>query len=335
MRIMTGKCSGRLRHRLEPVIDKHGTITPIRRLPLGSLRVFLAVAQNLNFTRAADQLGVTVGAASLQIKTLEEYLGKPLLRRDGREVSLTAEGRALLPRVSQALDDLETALDETRTPRGSGSLRISTIASFLNKWLTPRLGDFQTTHPAMRLAFDTSTELVDFVRSEQDAAIRMGMGTWAALEREKILDDWLVPVCAPALFKQHGPVDDPVRLQRYPLIHCAHEPWSTWTDRDRFIDDYMPPGTGPIFDDSAAVVVAALRGQGLTLARWSLVADEVARGALMIAARKPLLCCRAYWFVYPKRNRVLPGITSFRDWFKQQAAEFAAPPGAAQVQSSP
>jgi LysR family glycine cleavage system transcriptional activator len=305
-------------------------VLSIRRLPLGSLRVFLAVAQHLSFTRAADQLGVTPGAASLQIKALEEYLGKPLLRRDGREVNLTAEGAALLPRVSVALDDLEQALDETRAPRGGGSLRISMIASFLNKWLTPRLGDFQRANPGIRLTLVTSNDPVDFVRTEHDAAIRMGRGTWTALEREKILDEWLVPVCAAKLLEKHGPVDDSSRLRRYPILHSVSEPWSLWTQRDRIVDeDYAPQGSGTVYDDSAAILVAARYGLGLALARWSLVADEIARGELVVASQKPLLNRRAYWFVYPKRSRVLPSIAAFQAWFQQQAAIFPKPSGAA------
>src|SRR5579871_3844296 len=80
--------------------------TATRRLPLGSLRVFVAVAEHLNFTRAADALGVTASAASLQIRALEQYLSRPLFRRAGRQVHLTAEGAALLPRLQQSLRDI-------------------------------------------------------------------------------------------------------------------------------------------------------------------------------------------------------------------------------------
>jgi len=89
-------------------------IKPLRRLPLGSLRVFVSVAQHLNFTRAADALGVTASAASLQIRTLEEYLARSLFRRNGRQVHLTNEGASLLPRVQHALAELERAVDDVR-----------------------------------------------------------------------------------------------------------------------------------------------------------------------------------------------------------------------------
>ena len=84
--------------------------------------MFVAVAEHLNFTRAADALGVTASAASLQIRALEEYLSRPLFCRDGRQVHLTHEGASLLPRVQQALTDIERAVDDVRGhPASRGS----------------------------------------------------------------------------------------------------------------------------------------------------------------------------------------------------------------------
>src|SRR5579871_660080 len=92
----------------------------IRRLPLGSLRVFVAVAEHLSFTRAADALGVTTSAVSMQIQSLEEYLRVALFRRDGRQILLTSVGQQLLPRIRQGLSELERALNEARAERGTG-----------------------------------------------------------------------------------------------------------------------------------------------------------------------------------------------------------------------
>src|SRR5262245_21254005 len=85
-----------------------------RRLPLASLRVFVVTAEHLSFSRAAGVLGVTIGAVSMQIRALEEYLKAPLFRRRGRVVQLTAEGERLLPKVRSSLDALEQAIDEAR-----------------------------------------------------------------------------------------------------------------------------------------------------------------------------------------------------------------------------
>ena len=91
--------------------------------------MFVAVADHLSFTRAADALGVTASAASLQIRALEEYLSRPLFRRDGRQVHLTSEGASLLPRLQHALLDIERAVDDVRSERGSGPIKVTTLGS--------------------------------------------------------------------------------------------------------------------------------------------------------------------------------------------------------------
>jgi len=177
-----------------------------RRLPLSSLRVFVAVAENLSFTRAASALGITAGAVSMQIRSLEEYLGATLFNRSGRVVQLTPEGARLLPRVRKGLEELERAIDEARSDRRTGPLMITTLASFLQQWLLPRLQGFNEKYPEIDLRIHTSPQLVDFLRSEVQAAVRFGVGDWPQLHVEKVLDEWLVPVCSKALLTKHGPI---------------------------------------------------------------------------------------------------------------------------------
>src|SRR5438477_12640205 len=189
-----------------------------RRAPLASLRVFVAVAEHKSFTRGADALGVTASAASMQVQALEDYLRVPLLRRNGRQVELTPQGALLRPKVEQALADLERAIDEARADRGSGPLRVTTIASYLAQWLLPRLPDFTSHHAGIDVQIHTSTELVDFVQTGMDAAIRFGAGTWPRLHVQKLFDEWLVPVCTPALLPRDGLIAAARDLKRFRLL---------------------------------------------------------------------------------------------------------------------
>jgi LysR family glycine cleavage system transcriptional activator len=270
---------------------------------------------------------VTVSAASLQIRALEEYLRRPLFRRSGREVSLTSEGAALLPRVQRALGDLERALDDSRAERGAGPLRVSMLSSFLHHWLMPRLPRLRSQHPHIDLHIDTSTSLIDFVRDDHHAAIRMGNGGWPNLQEEKLLDEWLVPVCTPALYAKRGPVNDADDLARYTLVHSTSEPWTAWLLAGRMTDDATSPLSGARIDDSSAIVRFALQGYGLALGRWSLVAEEVAAGNLVIASPKPVRYPRNYWFVCPQRAQTMDTLVSFRDWLRAEVAAFPPPPG--------
>jgi len=289
---------------------------------LGSLRVFVSVAQHLSFTRAADALGVTASAASLQIRALEEYLARPLFRRNGRQVLLTTEGSALLPRVQHALEEMERAVDDVRLDRLAGPLRVTTLTSFLQLWLLPRIARFRADHPEVDLHIHTSADAVDFVKEDFHLAIRFGVGGWPNVWAEKVLDEWLLPVCSPALYEKFGPVTTAHDLKRYPLVHSVSEPWTGWLFDGR-ADHYAGEFRGAVFEDSEAVVRMAVRGAGLALARWCLVADEVHCGSL-VAAGRAVKFDRSYWLVCPPRAQHLPGAKTFMDWVRAEAALFIA-----------
>jgi LysR family transcriptional regulator, glycine cleavage system transcriptional activator len=300
---------------------------------LGSLRVFVAVADHLNFTRAADALGVTASAASLQIRALEEYLARPLFRRNGRQVHLTNEGACLLPRVQQALTDIERAIDDVRGERAAGPVKVTTLSSFLHQWLLPRLSRFRSLHPEVDLHLQSSPNTVDFVRDDFHLALRFGTGGWSNVRAEKLLDEWLLPVCAPALFKKFGLVRGVDDLRRYPLLHSVSEPWTAWLFDGR-ADDPSAGFRGALYDDSQAVVRLAVQGDGLALGRWCLVADDVASGALVAASTRPVRYERSYWAVWPNRAHDIAGVKAFIAWVQREAAAFAAPPGAAGAEST-
>ena len=296
----------------------------MRRLPLGSLRVFIAVAHELSFTRAADALGVSASAASLQIRALEEYLGRPLFRRDGRLVRLTTEGSAMLPRVRAALEQLERAVDDARREPSAGVVRVSTLVSLLQQWLLPRLPRFKAAHPEVDLHLHTSNEPVDFVRDEFHIAVRYGLGDYANLHSEKLMDEWLVPVCSPALYQKYGPLCEPQDLRRYPLLHSSSEPWTTWLF-DGHASEEASGIRGAIFDGSFAVVTMAAQGEGLALARWTLVADEISAGRLVRASTRAMRLERSYWIVCPRRSSNLPMVRSFSSWLQAEASGFPTP----------
>ena len=314
--------SGETRTRRAPAHD-----TAIaRRLPLGSLRVFVMVAECRSFTLAADALGVSVSAASMQVRSLEEYLGLPLFRRNGRMVEPTAEAAQLLPRIRDALAALQFAVDDARAARSSGMLHISVLPSFAVQWLSSRLEDFEKRHPHIQLRVEASSVAVDFTATGIHAAVRFGAGGWPGVHAEKLLDEWLVPVCRPDLLEKHGPVESHEDLSRYRLLHSTTEPWTIWLSG---LPDERWPETGLGFDDSATIVRLAVAGGGLALARWSLISEEVRSGALAIASRRITPFGRRYYFVCSPKARALKKLEAFRAWVFEQASQFAPPPATA------
>lgn len=296
------------------------------RLPLNSVRMFEAIAKLGSFTTAADALHVTTAAVSMQIKSLEDYLGVKLLRRGRRRAQLTTEGEALLPYVQRGLDELEQGFRFVKLLGGGGTLAVSTIASFLHKWLLPRMAALRAEYPDIDLQVRASTQLVDFARDDTQVAIRIGRGDWPHLHVEKLLDDWLVAICSPALYARHGALREIGDTGDYPLIHSSSEPWSLWkrgASRDDFDDEW--PREGTAFDDSIGVVEAAEHGQGLALARWLVAFDAVAAGRVVMAYPRGVPYSRSYYFVCPRDYLSLAKVAKFRRWLFDAAADWHAP----------
>lgn len=303
-------------------LRKSKRLPAFERLPLNGLRMFESVASHLSFSEAAEALHVTPAAVSMQVRALEQYLGVPLFRRKGRSISLTTEGELLLPGVRRGLGMLQHSMRQLRQDRSSGALSISTLASFLQKWLLPRLPQFRDRHPEIELSIHTSRTPVDFASSDFHAALRMSTGPSAGLYSEKLMDEWFVPVCTRELLAKYGPLRDAADLQRFPLLHSSDEEWSLW----------LHPGSAPgwqergtAFDDSLTVLAGAEQGIGLALTRWSLAAQDLASGRIVRASERIVVCPRAYYFVCPEMYVTMPKVQQFLGWLREMAAAFPLP----------
>jgi LysR family glycine cleavage system transcriptional activator len=284
--------------------------------------VFEAVATRLSFAEAAEALNVTPAAVSQQIKALEEYLQIPVLRRSGRKVELTPEGAKLLPGVQSGLDALVLALRESRLNRAGGVVNVSTLSSLMQKWLTPRLHRLHAKFPDLQVDWHTSREAVDFGRSDYHAAVRLGEGATPGLDHDKLMDEWLVVVASPALFKKHGSIDDRQSLKGIPMLQAKDEPWS------RFEKSAAPtpwPAGPTIIDDSVSVLSAVLEGLGYAPARWSIAAHDLLSGRLVLASKIIVESRFRYWFVCPPAYSELPKVCALRQWLREEAANFPTP----------
>jgi LysR family transcriptional regulator, glycine cleavage system transcriptional activator len=295
------------------------------RLPLNAVRVFEAVATQRSFSDAADALHVTTAAVSMQIKSLEQYLQVRLFRRNRRNVELTAEGESLLPYVRRGLDELELGFRAVKSAR-SDAVVMSVLGSFLQRWFLPRLVAFRDAHPGIDLQIRASSALADFARDDVHVAIRFGRGGWPRLHTERLMDDWVVAVCTPELFRRYGRLRGPGDTGDYPLLHSSDEPWDIWrTGKDE--GKAVWPVTGTAFDDSVAVVHAAEQGQGLALARWSLAADAIAAGRVVLAHPQALRFASSYYFVCPESHLALPKVAALREWLLAVAEASPKPAG--------
>src|SRR5262249_52141856 len=143
----------------------------VRRLPaLKALPAFEISADRLSFSAAAEQLRLTHGAISRQIRTLEHQLGVPLFRRFNRRIELTQAGAEFLPAVRQALQLLEAAAAQVVDQTKSGPLVVSCLATFMMRWLIPRLYRFNAAHPEIEVRLSASHAPLHFEAGGHDVA---------------------------------------------------------------------------------------------------------------------------------------------------------------------
>ena len=284
--------------------------------PMQALRAFEAAARTGSLTRAAEALSVTHGAISHQIKALEESLGVRLIERAGRGIRVTDSGERLAARMRAALAEIADAVREASERANPRQLRVSVMPSFAARWLLPRLGSFIACHPDIDLDVRSSMALVDFRRDDADVAIRHGFGNWPDVKAEYILSDTYFPVCSPRLAPRLP--GEPRDLARYTLLRANDEFWKPWFDAVGL--DWPEPARGPIFNDSALMLQAAVDGQGIALARKSLLGNDVRNGLLVRLFDIDVAAPRRYYLVYPPRLAGSPKLAAFRGWLLAEIA---------------
>jgi len=285
-----------------------------------ALRAFEATARTHSLTKAAEALHVTHGAISHQIKALEEDIGVRLVERAGRGIRLTDEGERFAARVRGALAELAEAVREVAERTNPRQLRVSVVPSFAARWLIPRIGRFFAAHPDIDLDVRANNAYVDFNRDDADVAIRYGLGSWPGVIAEHVLDEVHFPVCSPR-FAQGRLPERPEELSRHTLLRSEGEAWKPWFEAVGL--DWPEPTRGPMFSDTAHTMQAAVDGQGIALARSTLLGSDVHNGLLVRLFDISVPGNRKYYLAYPPRLANSPKLALFRQWV---LAEIAAEP---------
>ncbi|MBL8461153.1 MAG: LysR family transcriptional regulator, partial [Thauera sp.] len=183
------------------------------------LRVFLAVARHLSFTRAGEELSITTGAVSQQIKLLEDWLAQRLFRRLPRRLELTDAGKRLLAAVDPAYAAVELAIGRLRGGALSGVVRVRTLPSFLATWLVPRLPRLMARFPQIELQVEAEDSTYSLRDGEFDLAIDLNDGSYPGFQSTVLLEEEIFPVCSPRLLEGRPPLLGAEDLRHYPLLH--------------------------------------------------------------------------------------------------------------------
>jgi LysR family transcriptional regulator, glycine cleavage system transcriptional activator len=288
--------------------------------PLNALRAFESAARNGSFTRAAEELCVTQGAVSQQVKTLELDLKVRLFRRAPGGLELTESGADYLNAVRDALDRIALGTERLRNRQGTGTLTVSVSPDFAAKFLVHRLGRFSHAHPDISLRISADMHHVDFAREDVDVAVRHGDGNWQGLQAVRLCAEHLFAVCSPGLVQAQTLPLTPHGLLKLPLLHLdKRETWFEWF-KAAGLDD-ADISRGPVMNRAAMLIDAAVNGQGVALARTTLAAADILGGRLIRPCAFSLPLSKSYWIVCPKSSAELPKISTFRDWLIAEAAD--------------
>ena len=253
----------------------------MRTPPLNAVRMFESAGRCLSFTLAANELNVTPGAVSRQIRLLEDFLGIQLFVRANREVSLTVEGSIYLESLIEAFAQISAATEQIMEVPEDQPLRVSSSLTFVLRWLMPRLISYHSLQPSRNLQLTTSIEPVDFRRDSLDAVIRLGHSDTPHSMVKTLFRPDLIPVCNVDLYNHPvHPIRSIEDLRHHTLLHTSARPqnWETW------LKAVGNPDLGNVkhlyFESSSLAYQAAVDGVGIAVGQVSLLVEELKSGKL-------------------------------------------------------
>ncbi|WP_417228403.1 transcriptional regulator GcvA [Amphritea sp.] len=293
--------------------------------PLNSLVAFEAAARHLSFTRAADDLCVTQGAISRQVRHLEDYLGRELFIRDKRSLSLTQTGNEYYVNIQQSLLLIANATGDILQWQGDQQVTVITTNAMASFWLLPRFTKFQELHPEVDLRILAVDSIGDVKNSEFDIALFYCRTPPPYLEASPLFSETVFPVCSPTYLDKHPDFKQPENLLNGTLLSLEiNEEWVTWQDWFNECGIKHIPDTCRRLNinNYPLVIQSALNGQGLALAWANLVDDYLASGLLVRPVDKAMATTSQFYMLQkPQSIRPKKGVVCFREWLLSNIGE--------------
>ncbi|MDC0657123.1 LysR substrate-binding domain-containing protein [Leisingera sp. SS27] len=298
----------------------------MRLPPLNSLRAFEAAARHEGFIAAAEELFVTRGAISRQVKILEDHIGVQLFHRGARGVALTEAGRRLYPVLTEAFAKMLQEVE--RIAADASELRVICPPTLSLRWLLPQLEQFRIAHPEIKVRLTTSFyggKGFDPAEFDLGISVQNRRGRPKEIEVLPLFDMHLSPACAPALLPALA--DGPAALAGQRLLHenPRREDWAAWVQH--FGVKEVDTASGETFPNLDMATRAAVMGAGVVMADLLLCREELARGDLVLPF--PDMTCGtpdgAYALIGDRQKWHDPKVAAFREWLLNNPGMAALP----------
>ncbi|WP_368185678.1 transcriptional regulator GcvA [Aestuariibius sp. HNIBRBA575] len=286
--------------------------------PLNSLKAFEAAARNLNFSHAAQELGVTQGAVAQHVRSLELLLEIKLFNRHARGLTLTDEGRKYFPAIRRAFDMISEATGGL-SPQDT-VVTISSTPSFATKWLVPKLSSLARDHPEIRVRLDASNSLANFQTDGVDIAIRQGKPPFGpGLVATPLFPARLVAVCSPDLISGAAPIHGPNDLLGHVLLEDTHGQWPIFLEAA--LGEQNVSGIRTMtFSQTSLAIDAAIARQGVALANRELVKADLRAGLLVQPFEFSMTSENGYYVVAPRAPRKASVVATLSAWLFAQVS---------------
>jgi LysR family transcriptional regulator, glycine cleavage system transcriptional activator len=289
----------------------------MRLPPLTALRAFEAAARSASFTLAAEELCVTTGAVSRQVKLLEAHLGVQLFTRHHRKVALTAAGQRYVGIVSRIFSELSEAGEALGRETQHALVRLDCVPTLSMYWLTPRLAEYREQRPDIRIESTTSLGPVN-VTAPLDLAIRRDTRHFAGLAATAFMTEWSIPLCSREFASKHG-LATPEKMLRGPTIHirAREDLWQTWTRH--FGLAATAPSKRMTLDHTFAALQAAEDGIGAVVMPLLFARKQLSSGRLF-APFPEMLCESGKYYVLTRAGDETAETAAVKTWLVEQGA---------------
>lgn len=284
--------------------------------PFFALRALAAAVRRRSYSRAAEDLAVTHGAVSQQIRKLEAELSARLFIRQGNAMIPTPAAERLAAEVERAMAILQTGVDAFSEAAERDPLVVSLDPQLAARWLPARLPRLMAAPAGANVDFIAEERMADFVTDGVDVGVRYGLAQESGLEKALLFRERLFPVASPALAAAHD-IREPADLLNVPLLRHRHRPWSVWFSAFGLED----PDRGLELEDSIMLLESAIQGMGVALARGALVEQDLANGRLVRVLPHAVGNEFAFYVVWRGDNPKLPRIHALRDWLVAEGAK--------------
>lgn len=299
-----------------------------RMPPLNALRAFERAARHVNFTKAADELFVTPGAVSRQIKLLEDVLGQQLFDRARGELKISPASQKYAAALSEAFEQIEKATKRFVDDHRDQPLRINCAMTFTLRWLVPRLPQYHRLYPESQIQLTTALRprLLHLIENgDIDVAVRLlEPGERSDFIVHRLASGDLVPVCSPAFLERLGGSLTLDMLARQTLLRSTARPsdWLDWLKAAGVTN--VDAEKGLFFESASLAYQAAVEGMGIAIGKMALVSDDLASGRLIAPINIIHDNGSAYYFTYAKRLENDSRLIELREWVLGQATEYAS-----------